>query len=198
MSARTRGPAFPLPCGPDAVIRAALAAYYRALGDATAPIGDPDPAGWSDPGHFLDTLGDFFQLKLLADCGRLDGPELARYQRWSSSPLSRNQTLCVVMGPGEGCQCPACIPAAPAPATANGTQGTPGCRGGAPAVMGHGCPALAAAQPPSAVGPAPAISTDHATALPADPLLLGPQMQELPVAGPLNPADIICTKEARA
>src|SRR5690606_3481219 len=40
---------------------------------------------------------------------------------------------------------------APAPATANGTQGVPGCRGGAPAVMGHGCPALA-----PAVGPAPA------------------------------------------
>jgi len=69
----------------------------------------------------------------------------------------------------------------------------PGCRGGAPAVMGHGCPALA-----SAVGSAPAISEGHATAHPADPLLPGLQMQELPVGGALNPADITCAQEASA
>lgn len=69
----------------------------------------------------------------------------------------------------------------------------PGCRGGTPAVMGHGCPALALA-----VGPAPAISEGHATAHPADPLLPGQLMQELPVGGALNPADIICAEEARA
>lgn len=66
-----------------------------------------------------------------------------------------------------------------------------GCRGGAPAVKGHGCPALA-----PAVGPAPMVSESCATVFPADPLLLGLPMQELLVGGPSLPVDIICAKEA--
>lgn len=66
-----------------------------------------------------------------------------------------------------------------------------GCRGATPAVMAHGC-----AAPLPAVGPAPAISTGHATALPADPLLLVPQMQELPVASACQAPDIISNEGA--
>lgn len=68
---------------------------------------------------------------------------------------------------------------------------SPGCRGGTPAVMAHGRAALV-----PAVGPAPTVSQSHATASPADPLLLGLSMQELPVAGPSLSADIISTEGA--
>lgn len=51
----------------------------------------------------------------------------------------------------------------------------PGCRGGAPAVMGHGCPASS-----SAVGPAPGVLAGLDITPPADPLLLAQRVQELP------------------
>ena len=50
-----------------------------------------------------------------------------------------------------------------------------GCRGGAPAIKGHGCPAFA-----PAVGPAPMPSQVADITTPADPLFCGQQMQELP------------------
>lgn len=63
-----------------------------------------------------------------------------------------------------------------------GRPGTPGCRGGAPAVMGHGCPAFAGS--PSG-GPVsgwtraePLSGLDITTN--ADPLFAGREVQELP------------------
>ena len=43
MKRDVRPPAFRLPVTPTDVIRHALAAYYRAVGEAVAPIGEPDP-----------------------------------------------------------------------------------------------------------------------------------------------------------
>ena len=51
---------------------------------------------------------------------------------------------------------------------------TPGCRGDAPAVMAHGCAAS------SAVGPAPRAGQAGAATPNADPLLSGPEGQDLP------------------
>lgn len=50
-----------------------------------------------------------------------------------------------------------------------------GCRGGATAIKGHGCPALA-----SAVGPAPTGSPAVDITIPAEPLFCGQSLQELP------------------
>ena len=64
--------------------------------------------------------------------------------------------------------------------------GSPGCRGGTPAHMGHGRPALAPVPGPqvpvpvSAVGPAPVAADGPDITFPADPLLLALQVQELP------------------
>jgi hypothetical protein len=89
MSRSVRPPAFRLPVTPDDVVRHALAAYYRAVGDAVAPIGEPDRVGWSNPAQFLDTLVDFFQLRLhheAAIAGHLVEADSARYLRWSATP----------------------------------------------------------------------------------------------------------------
>lgn len=145
MTASKRGPAFPLPCTPESVVRCALAAYYRAVGDCTAPRGDPDPAGWSDPAFFLETLTDFFQLKLHMEAAAAGHPvqcESERWERWMARPLPQHRTLCRELGPNEGCQCGNCIPASDAPGRESGNMGTPELGNGSPDVEGHGCPDL--------------------------------------------------------
>lgn len=56
--------------------------------------------------------------------------------------------------------------------------GETGCRGGAPAVKGHGCPALS-----PAVGPAPADLEPALHNFPENPLSCVRKMQDLPVPG---------------
>jgi hypothetical protein len=89
----SRRPTFRLPVEPDDLVRHALAAYYRTVGDATAPIGDPDPVRWSSPDYFLETFFDYFELRVrgqAADEGHEVEADLARLSRWESSPLSRD------------------------------------------------------------------------------------------------------------
>lgn len=130
MNALARRPAFRLPVAPDDLVRHVLAAYYRAVGDATAPIGDPDPVSWSDPETFISNLCDFFELRVrdeAATAGHEVSADFERLRVWSSSPLCRDQHI---------------------------SQVDPDWNSGAgrsPADMGHGCPALAL----PAVGPAP-------------------------------------------
>lgn len=88
---RRSEPAFRLPVSPDQVVRHALAAYYRAVGDCTAPRGDPDPAAWSDPDFFIETLADFFQLRLRCDAANAGHPVAADHDRLAaraSQPVS--------------------------------------------------------------------------------------------------------------
>ncbi|UHQ18945.1 hypothetical protein LVB87_12225 [Lysobacter sp. KIS68-7] len=83
-----RQPAFRLPVGPDDLVRHALAAYYRAVGDATAPIGEPHPQDWSDPEIFMDTLIDFFGLRVRYEAsmaGFSVEADHARYLAWANS-----------------------------------------------------------------------------------------------------------------
>ena len=87
---RPRQPCFRLPVTPDDVVRHALAAYYRAVGEATAPIAYPDPVGWSDPEIFLSTLVDFFGLRVRHEAAQAGYPVEAdsdRYLRWSGQPV---------------------------------------------------------------------------------------------------------------
>jgi len=92
--ARCRQPAFRLPLTAQDVVRHALAAYYRAAGEATAPEGDPDPGDWSSPEDFVRTLLDFFELRMRAEACRAGFPvdaELARFDRWSGLPTWRDR-----------------------------------------------------------------------------------------------------------
>lgn len=91
-----RQPCFRLPVSGDDVVRIALAAYYRAGAEATAPLGDPDPVQWSDPEAFLDTLIDLFQLRLRCESAAAGHPVLAepeRYARWTERPPHRDQHI---------------------------------------------------------------------------------------------------------
>lgn len=74
-------------------MRAALAAYYRATGDCTAPIADPHPVSWSDPECFMETLCDFMALRLRCEAAADGHPvdaEPERLSRWLSNPVSRD------------------------------------------------------------------------------------------------------------
>lgn len=149
----SRGPLFPLPCAPDDVARHALAAYYRAVGDATAPIDDPDPANWSCPEDFLTELCDTFELRLrveAAAAGHAVEAEPDRFARLQATPLHRDMHISHVdpalwaelrAKDGERRE-----PAKPDWAAAPPPSGA----GQRPAAMAHGC---AAVDP--AVGPAP-------------------------------------------
>lgn len=174
MTAQVRGPAFPLPVGPNDLVRHVLAAYYRAVGDATAPIGDPEPADWSDPETFLDTLLDYFQLRVrveAAESGQIEvsESERERWRTWSSHRPYRDQHVSEVWPEDYGA----------------GVQAEP-------ADKAHGCAALV-----PAVGPAPADlgeasngAGQHGQAQPlaADPLFSGPARQDLPPPGTIHHA----------
>jgi hypothetical protein len=167
MSRAVRPPAFRLPVTPDDVVRHALAAYYRAVGDAIAPIGEPDTATWSSPAQFLETLADFFQLRLhheAASAGHPVEAEHDRYLRWSATPAFGLQHIRDI-DPGRWAEL----------CNADSTRllGEPGA-GRSPAVEGQGCPAL------SAVGPAPAPSEVADITINANPLFAVSGMQKLP------------------
>ena len=165
---RARRPAFRLPVSPDDVVRHALAAYYRAVGDATAPIGEPDPVGWSDPEQFLDTLQDFFALRLRHEAAVAGHPvdaDSPRYLRWSNS-LPHGQQHIRDVDPGRWAEL--CI--------ADPSRCDPSGGGGAAAAEGHGCPALA-----PAVGPASAPLEAADITLTENPLFAVQTRQGLPV-----------------
>lgn len=93
MSAADRRPTFRIPVAPDDLVRHALAAYYRAVGDATPPLEDPHPVSWSTPDEFLENLFDFMQLRVRAEASA-SGHEVtadpARLATWSASPMYRD------------------------------------------------------------------------------------------------------------
>lgn len=152
----SRGPAFALPVTPDDVVRHALAAYYRAVGECTAPIAAPDPAQWSSPDFFVEVLCDFMQLRMRCEAARAGhtvDAEPERLERWLSRPMHRDLHIRDV-DPGlwEELQASA-----------------------AGASMAQGC-----AAPSPAVGPAPVGAQSRADGHPAEPLFSGPARQELP------------------
>lgn len=153
---RARVPAFALPVSATDVVRHALAAYYRAVGDAVAPVDYPDdPADWGGPEDFLETLVDLFQLRVRSQAARDGHPvdhDTERLARWLDSPPFRDQCM-RDLEPS----------AAPAEETAERSS------------MGHGCPALDPAVGPAAGSPEPPDITAH-----GDPLLHACPVQELP------------------
>jgi hypothetical protein len=152
-----RQPAFRLPVGPDDVVRHALASYYRAIGECTAPIADPKPGEWSDPDFFLEVLCDFLQLRMrcaAAAAGHEVASEPGRLATWLSVPMNRDRHIREV-DPGLWDQMQQ--EAAERPS------------------MAQGCAAVAVA-----VGPAPMAGQDGAEAPHADPFFAGPSGQELP------------------
>jgi hypothetical protein len=173
VSRPVRRPAFRLPVTPEDLIRHALAAYYRAVGDSTAPEGDPNPASWSDPEEFVRVLLDFFELRLRAEACRGGHPidaDLARFDRWNGHALWRDQHLRDV-DPEQWAQLVA-------------REVSPAGGGRSPPDKGQGWPALV-----PAVGPAPmpcpeardgVASQPLDITTPANPLLFGQQVQELP------------------
>lgn len=173
MSAHARRPAFRLPVEPEDLVRHALAAYYRAVGDATAPIEDPDPVSWSDPDTFIGDLVEFLQLRLRVEAAAAGHEVMAEPERlatWAARPLTRDVHISVIDP-----ELWAATQAASLPAGA----------GRSPAIKGHGCPASAS----PAVGPAPvpcpsatgsAAGSEADITLNADPLFCAPRMQKLP------------------
>lgn len=154
-----RQPAFRLPVGPDDVVRHALAAYYRAVGECTAPVADPNPAAWSDPDYFLEVLCDFMQLRMrcaASDAGHEVHADPSRLALWQSVPVNRDRHISQV-DPGlwEEMQLAGA--------------------GRSPADMAQGCAAVAVA-----VGPAPRAGQGGGVAPHADPLLSCQQWQDLP------------------
>lgn len=167
-----REPAFRLPCHPDDLVRHALAAYYRAIGDAIAPIGEPDTASWSSPEDFIGNLCDLFELRVRADAARAGHPvdaDLGRLRLVEAILPCRDQHIRDV-DPGRWDEL--CAQAGPPVGDA------PGCRGGAPAVKGHGCPALSPAVGPAPAGPAAALHNS-----PDAPLFCARTVQDLPASG---------------
>lgn len=172
--------AFRPPVTPDDLVRHALAAYYRSVAEATAPIADPDPARWSDPEQFLVVLFDFLELRLRCEAAQQGHPvesEPARYACWMSHPPHRDQHIRDV---NPGLWAEMCIknPALLEPA--------------APASMAHGCAAL------KAVGTAPALSvvadeqrgrSASDITHPANPLFCDPAVQRLQRGGDASPID---------
>lgn len=157
-----RQPCFRLPITGDQVVRIALAAYYRATGDATAPIGDPDPVSWSDPDSFLVTLTEYFQLRLRCDAAAAGYDvecDPIRYAKWIATPPYRDRQYDEVFSGEE-----------------------PAGAGRSPADKGHGCPAFALA-----VGPASEALPGAYITVSADPLFAVSKLQELPVEQ--NPAN---------
>lgn len=150
-----RRPAFRLPVGPDDVVRHALAAYYRAVADATAPVGDPAPAEWSNSEDFISSLFDFMELRLrceASDAGHEVHAEPSRLALCIATPLSRDRHIRDVD-----------------PALWDELQAQ---------AMAHGCAAVS-----SAVGPALVTHQSGADATSADPIFTCPERQYLPVAG---------------
>jgi hypothetical protein len=171
----SRQPTFPLPLSPEDVCRHALAAYYRAVGEGTAPRGYPDPAAWSDPEMFVATLCEYFELRLrfeAAQAGHAVESDPVLYVHWSNL-LPAAQRHVRDVDPGLWAE--ACIEHPELLADLPGLAGG----GRSPPDMGHGCPAL------TAVGPAPAPSEAADTA-PENRSFLGLPGKELPVRDPLN------------
>lgn len=157
-----REPTFRLPVSPDDVVRHALAAYYRAVGEAVAPVGHPDPVCWADATSFLDTLSSFFDLRLRCDAAAGGHPvesDPARLAEWSNSPLPRDMHFAQVD-----------------PVEWEAISGA----GQSPAVMAHGCAAVVA------VGPASSADQDRAIPPSDDPLFACPLGQELPAVAAAN------------
>lgn len=144
-------------------MRHALAAYYAASRFVTDSGGEPwvDAEGnpWSDRATFRDTLADLLGQRV-------------NVQAYEAG---------IRCSPGfVPCSLPPPLawhdPSADTPIVGGAeTREPPGCRGGAPAVKGHGCPALS-----SAVGPAPGSVPLADITLPADPLFCASEVQELP------------------
>ena len=183
MSRPVRRPAFRLPVTPEDLVRHALAAYYRAVGDSTAPEGDPDPAGWSSPEEFVHVLLDFFELRLRAEACRGGHPieaDLDRFDRWNGQRPWRDQHLREV-DPGQWADL---VIADPGLLEQPAHSVSPAGGGRSPPDKGQGWPALV-----PAVGPAPmpcpeardgVASQPLDITTPANPLLFGQQVQELP------------------
>lgn len=158
-----RQPCFRLPVTPDDVVRHALAAYYRGVADATAPVAYPDPDSWSSPEYFLEQLVDYMQLRMRVECADAGHPidcDRQRYERWSQMPTYRDLHTRDVDPSLWASLC------ASNPALLEPTQS---------ASMAHGC-----AAPSPAVGPAPPALSDLNITVPADPVFYGHAMQELP------------------
>jgi hypothetical protein len=168
MSRYARRPAFRLPVSPDDVVRHALAAYYRAVGDAIAPLGEPAVVGWSDPSSFLEQLVDFFGLRLHHEAALAGHPveaDSARYLRWSRS-MPHGQRHIRDVDPARWAEL--CI--------ADPSLCGPSGGGRSPSDMGHGCPALS-----PAVGPAPTDANGCDITVNVDTLCAVQTRQGLPV-----------------
>jgi hypothetical protein len=169
-----RQPCFRLPVTPDDLVRHALAAYYRAVADATAPIAYPTPVDWSSPEHFVDTLLDFLQLRVRcgsAAAGFEVQADHERYATWCESTPSRDRHTRDV-DPGLWAQM--CIN--------DSGHLLPGA-GAEPlrSAAKDGCASAPGAVPPaSAVGPATAHPQTHDITHPDNPLFCARTRQELP------------------
>lgn len=170
-----RAPCFVLPCTPEDVMRHALAAYYRATAEAVAPQGDPDPASWSDPENFMQTLCDLFVLRLRCEAQAAGHPvaaDPARLARWLETPPARDQHIRDV-DPGLWAELERQrTGAGRSPASAEG------------ALMAQGCAAVE-----TAVGPAPTRGWGGAAARSGGPLFSDPKGQTLPAGRPVNEAE---------
>jgi hypothetical protein len=183
MKRNVRPPAFRLPVTPDDVVRHALAAYYRAVGEAVAPIGEPDASNWSSPASFLDTLRDFFELRLYHEAAMAGHPveaDSARYLRWSATPAHAFQHIRDV-DPGRWAELCIADPARLLPGA-----GAEPLRSAAT----DGCASAPGALPPaSAVGPAPMPPEAADITVNESPLLAVPSMQKLPGVTPGDTLD---------
>lgn len=168
---------------PDDVVRHAVAAFHAAawhvsMTDDGSPWLDADGTPWSGRADFRDALAAFFQQRINAQAleagvtaaSACAYPELPPGLHWPTVADARRAADLIPAPSSPSDACP-------------GVGLGPGCRGGTPAAMGHGCPALDL----PAVGPAPASVSGADITLPADPLFLGRPMQEL--LGGDNPAN---------
>jgi hypothetical protein len=165
-----------MPLTAQDVVRHALAAYYRAQGDATAPEGDPNPVAWSSPEEFVRTLLDFLELRVRAEACRAGHPveaDVARFDLWNGQLPWGKQHLRDV-DPAQWAQL---VVAGPGVLLDAGG-------GRSPSDKGHGCPALSPAVGPALAQLAEARdgvpSQPRDITLPAAPLFAGRRVQELP------------------
>lgn len=169
---------------PDDVIRHALAAFYAARREISTSDGPWFDAGtctgWSSRGDFRDTLGGLFaqRINLQAYEQGLRRPpcslprDLPLPLVWDGQVLSAND-LAAIEYEELGGKTPSMVPPE--------LGGPPGCRGGAPAGMGHGCPALVAAERPSAAEAAPIEANGHEHNPPDDRLFFADNRKKLRV-----------------
>ncbi len=166
---------------PDDVIRHALAAYYAACRSVAASDGPWLDQGtpWSNRACLRDELHGFFRQRINGHALEL-GITASSGSEMPELPFS----LAPDLNPSDQPAVPVTewrVPderlggdtsAGAAPESGSG----PGCRGGTPAVEGHGCPAL-----DPAVGPALSACQTALHNVPADPLFIAFDAKNLQV-----------------